>query len=150
MKLKAFKDLLRQDANASLGFVFSDGEPLPPEFHITEVGHVTKNFVDCGGTVRSIATCVLQAWVAANDSTHRLTAGKLAAILDLARAVVPTDDLDVEIEYEGCSLSQYPVVSGRVADGTLRFTLADKHTDCLAKEACGLESGAASGSGCCG
>ena len=57
------------------------------------------------------------------------------------------DDLDVEIEYEDCTLSQYPVVSSRAADGELVFTLTEKHTDCLAKEVCGVtEAGSQS---CC-
>jgi hypothetical protein len=150
MKLKTLKGLLRENADRPLLFVLPDGDPIPPDFHITEVGHVVKNFVDCGGSVRSTATCVLQAWNAANDPDHRLTAGKLASILELAGAVVPSEDLEVEIEYEGCRISQYPLVDGGMEDGTLKFTLAGKHTDCLAKEACGLESSASEGGSCCG
>src|SRR5476649_2901588 len=111
MYLRELKSLLREHSTKNLGFVLPDGDPIPPDFHITEIGHVTKNFVDCGGSVRSTAACVLQAWNAANDPDHRLTAGKLAAILDLAGAVVPSDDLEVEVEYEGCQISQYPVDS---------------------------------------
>jgi hypothetical protein len=148
MQLRELKSLLREHSAKNLGFVLPDGDPIPADFHITEIGYVTKKFVDCGGTVRSTAACVLQAWNAANDPDHRLTAGKLAAILDLAGAVVPSDDLEVEVEYEGCQISQYPVDSSLVEGQTLKFVLTCKHTDCLAKEACGLEP--SSGSGCCG
>ena len=150
MNLRELKNLLRENSGLPLAFVLPDGDPIPPEFHITEVGQVVKTFVDCGGSIHTTATCVLQAWTAENDSAHRLTAGKLATILELARAVVPSDDLDIEIEYEGCRISQYPVTGSLVENGTLKFTLAGKHTDCLAREACGLEASSRSGSGCCG
>jgi hypothetical protein len=145
MTLAEFRAALHRNSDHGLLFVFDDGDTIPPEFHITEVGHVVKNFVDCGGTRRKAESCMLQAWVAANDSDHRLTAAKLAHILDLAGSLLPSDALPVELEYEGCVISQYEVSGFESKDGTLRFTLADKHTDCLAKEACGLES---SGCGC--
>jgi hypothetical protein len=151
MKLHAFKDYLLRHSDQPVGFVFDDGESIPSHFHVTEVGHVTKAFIDCGGTVRHASTVQLQVWLG-HDAHHRLTAGKLAKIIDLAKPLLPSDDLEVEIEYEGCVISQYTVEGAALADGQLAFQLADKHTDCLAKEACGLEpAGTAAGSsGCCG
>jgi len=99
--------------------------------------------------MRSTSACVLQTWIAGNDKDHRLTAGKLAKILDLSLAVIPSDDLDVQIEYEGCNIVQYPVTQLDVFADEIRMTLGKKHTDCLAKEACGLESSCSPGSGCC-
>ena len=96
---------------------------------------VSKAFVDCGGKVHSDLKCVLQAWVG-DDLEHRLTAETLVKILELGRAVVATDALDVEVEYEDCAISQYPVVGWASRDGLLIFDLAAKHTDCLAKERC--------------
>lgn len=138
MKISAFKAALHAHPDHRLEFAFDDGDTIPAEFHITEVGHVVKRFIDCGGTVRTSEACMLQAWVAEDDQGHRLSPGKLASILDLAKKVLPGDDLDVELEYEGCVISQYKVGGFAVSDGALRFTLADKHTDCLAREACGL------------
>jgi hypothetical protein len=89
--------------------------------------------------VRSSVACVLQTWVAANDRSHRLMAGKLASILDLARKVVPSDDLEVEVEYEADAISQYPLAAAEARGGEVVLTLASKHTDCLARSACGLE-----------
>lgn len=151
MQLAQFKQLLSQHSDNSLGFIHPDGEPIPAEFHVTEVGHVAKKFIDCGGTVRSSEVVMLQTWVSENDKDHRLTAGKLAKIIDLARSLIPSDELEVEVEYEGCVMSQY-TVSGFQADGNeLKFQLARKHTDCLAKEACGIGSACAttSESKCC-
>jgi hypothetical protein len=90
----------------------------------------------------------LQVWLG-SDEEHRLTAGKLADILDLGDKVVPSGALNVEVEYEDCSISQYPVETISVIDGGVQVMLASKHTDCLAKEACGVESGDSSSS-CCG
>lgn len=139
MKLSDFTRALKANPDLSLQFVFDDGETIPAEFHITEVGHVVKKFIDCGGTVRTTEACLLQAWVADEDKDHRLSPGKLASIIGLAKKVLPAGDLDVEVEYEGCVLSQYTVERFEVKDGALRFFVVDKHTDCLAREACGLD-----------
>jgi Family of unknown function (DUF6428) len=153
MNLGSLKSALREHSDKALLFVLPDGDPIPAEFHVTEVGHVAKNFIDCGGTRRSAETAILQVWVSESDPGHRLAPGKLLSILELAGSVVPSDDLGVEVEYEGCSVSQYPVVGFSVGRGELRFALGEKHTDCLAREACGLGScdGAPSGSAgkCC-
>jgi hypothetical protein len=147
MNFGSLKANLLQHPAKSVRFVLPDGDPIPAEFHVTEVGHVVKNFVDCGGTVRRQETCLLQAWVAENDPDHRLLAGKLAGILELSARIVPSEDLEVEVEYEPCAVAQYKV-DGVEADGDeLRFQLAHKHTDCLAREACGLMP-AGSGCGC--
>ncbi len=151
MKLTAFKRHLLAQVDRPVGFVFDDGELIPGHFHVTEVGHVAKNFIDCGGTVRKVETAQLQVWLG-NDEQHRLTAGKLATIIDLAQPLLPSDELDVEVEYEGCVISQYTVEAALDTGGKLLFQLADKHTDCLAKEACGIEAAGtpdtSSGGGC--
>src|SRR5580658_8386837 len=99
MKLRDLTDKLRRHPAKNVCFVLPDGDPIPANFHVTEVGHVVKNFIDCGGTVRRQETCLLQTWIAGNDPDHLLSAGKLAKILELSAKVVPSDDLDVEVEY---------------------------------------------------
>jgi hypothetical protein len=148
MNMGSLKTNLRQHPQKNVRFILPDGDPIPAEFHVTEVGHVMKNFVDCGGTVRRLETCLIQAWVAGNDQDHRLTAAKLADILDLSAKVIPSEDLEVEVEYEPCAVAQYKVDGAEAAGDELRFQLVHKHTDCLAREACGLTP---TGSGCgCG
>lgn len=148
MNLESLKTNLRQHPARNVRFVLPDGDPIPADFHITEVGHVVKSFIDCGGTVRRLETCLLQAWVAGNDPDHRLSAEKFAKILELSTKVMPSDDLEVEVEYEPCAVAQYKVEGAEAVGDELRFQLAHKHTDCLAREACGL---APAGSGCeCG
>jgi hypothetical protein len=148
MNLDSLKTNLRRYPAKNVRLVLPDGDPIPADFHITEVGHVVKNFIDCGGTIRRQETCLLQAWVAGNDPDHRLSAEKLANILDLSTKVVPSEGLEVEVEYEPCAVAQYKIEGAEVAGNELRFNLAHKHTDCLAREACGLTP-TSSGS-CCG
>src|SRR4051812_37298300 len=121
MKLAEFKAALSAHSDSGILFVFDDGDTIPPNFHVTEVGHVLKRFVDCGGTKRTSEACVLQAWVAANDADHRLTAGKLAKIIELGCSLLPSDSLEVEIEYEQCVLSQYRISGFGHRDGQLHF-----------------------------
>jgi len=125
----------------TMRFVLPNGKSIPPSYHITEVGRVQKDFMDCGGTVRSSAACVLQAWVSAHDEDHRLEAGKLSIILEMADKLLPDPDLSVELEYEAPVISQFAISSSEVAADAIVFHLENKHTDCLAKESCGLEGG---------
>lgn len=150
MKLSEFKSHLLANPEQELRFTMPDGDVIPLHAHVTEIGRIDKNFIDCGGTVRSSSNCTLQVWVAANDEAHRFLPGKLAKVVDMAAPILRGDDLEVEVEYEDCGgISQYPVLEAQIDSGVLNFKLGSKHTDCLAKEACGLEA-AQSGTGCCG
>jgi hypothetical protein len=151
MNIAELKKTLEQHPNKKLRFILPNEGTIPSHFHITEVGHVRKEFVDCGGTSRSASACVLQAWVAANDEDHSLEAGKLAKILGLAGKILPSDELSVEVEFEAPYISQFPIESANPEDDAIVFRLTVKHTDCLAKEQCGLESSpcCSTEGGCC-
>ena len=134
-----------------LHLMLPSGEFVPAHFHVTEVGRVQRDFIDCGGTRRSAVTCLLQVWVA-EDTDHRLTAAKLAGVLKLAGPLLQSGDLPVEVEYEGEAVSQYPVAAAEVTPRGLLLHLGAKHTDCLAKELCGVPAAGASAcgtAGCC-
>jgi hypothetical protein len=146
MTITELKNVLNLAPKKSLKFVLPDQTSIPAHFHITEVGHIKKDFIDCGGTLRSSSSCLLQAWVAANDENHALSAGKLASILNLAGKILPSEELSVEVEFEAPYISQFPIESADTDDDAVVFRLTTKHTDCLAKEQCGLES---AGSSCC-
>ena len=144
MNLTEFTHLVSAHPEKLMRFVLPNGKSIPAHYHITEVGHVKKDFIDCGGTTRSVSACMLQAWIATNDEDHRLNAGKLATILGLAGKVLPDGQVPVELEYEAPIISQFTIESSEVAHGAIVFHLANKHTDCLAKESCGLEGGCCS------
>lgn len=135
MNVEQFLSLLEANPQQSLRIVLPNGEVIAAHFHITEVGHVSKNFMDCGGTRRKTESCLLQTWVFL-DLHHRLTTTKLANILRMAGDVLPALDLPVEIEHEAGVVSQYPVVSGSSDGQTLTLTTGLKHTACLAMDLC--------------
>lgn len=47
----------------------------PAHFHITEMGLVTKNFIDCGNTIREEKLITFQVWYA-GDLEHRLASNQ--------------------------------------------------------------------------
>lgn len=114
------------------------GDSIPEHFHITEVGHIAKRFIDCGGTLHEREdVCLLQTYVA-DDVVHRLNAGTFAKILQLGDQVLPHDGLQVKVEYDCCVVAQYPVTAAAFAGETIEIQLGEHHTDCLAKEKCGI------------
>ena len=136
MRLSAFKDLLQAYRDKPFRLILPNQNAVPVSFHITEVAHIQKRFIDCGGQLHTTHTCQLQAWLGPDDD-HRLMAGKMADVLTLAKDVLPEgQDLDIEIEYEDATITQYPIASYTVAEDAVIFSLAFKHTDCLAKDRC--------------
>ncbi|TLD69653.1 hypothetical protein FEM03_16995 [Phragmitibacter flavus] len=137
MKLIEFKALLRQHVGKNFQLQLPDGAPVPVSFHVTEVGRVQKTFIDCGGTLRDLVTCQLQVWVG-EDVDHRIEAGKAAAILDKAASFLKDESMPVEVEYEDRVISQYTIEGHEANEAAVVLKLAHKHTDCLAKELCGV------------
>lgn len=147
MRLQEFKTLLEANREKQFLLQLPNAKTVPQSFHITEVGLVSKTFIDCGGKVHTAQTCQLQAWIGP-DVDHRIEAGKMADILKISQSIVPSDTLDLEIEYEDDIISQYPVAEAVVTDDAVTLRLTTKHTDCLAKELCLVPS--ANGASCCG
>jgi hypothetical protein len=151
MNLDTFARVLAENPAAPLHLMLPDGDFVPAHFHVTEVGRVQKDFIDCGGTVRSSAACVLQVWVA-DDRDHRLDATKLASILRLAAPILKTTDLPVEVEYEDGRVSQFPVSAAEATPSGILLHLGTKHTACLAPDRCGVDGTGTRGyatPGCC-
>jgi len=146
MKTNQLIKLLSDNADATLHMILPSGEAVPYHFHVTEVGHVRKNFIDCGGTHRESTSCLLQIWTA-HDADHRLLAGKLSNILKQAGQMFGFDNLPVEVEYGIGVASQYVVDDVVVIPNCLLFVLSGKQTDCLAPDKCGVNQ--CSGGGCC-
>jgi len=143
MKVLDLRAVLAAHPEAKMHWMLPDKSFIPDHYHITEVGRLQKDFIDCGGTIRSLASCLLQIWVA-DDTDHRLLTTTLAKIMEVAGAVLQSDELPVEVEYEEGTISQYPVAGVEVTPAGLLFYLGTKHTACLAPEKCGVD-----GEGCC-
>jgi hypothetical protein len=135
MKLAELKEQLGLEPAAHIRFVLPDGSSVPAHAHVTEVARIDKRFVDCGGTLRNDSFCRLQTWFA-DDVQHRLTAGKLVAILDKAAALLILDDLEVDVEHEAGYISQFPLEAVAVAPDEIGFLLGIRHTACLAMDKC--------------
>jgi len=103
-------------------------------------GMSPRNFIDCGGTRRSSSACTLQTYVA-NDTDHRLPAKKLLRILEAAAVLTQADDIDVDFECQEATISIYSLDQASFDDANnhVVLSLAAKQTDCLAKDACGID-----------
>ena len=151
MNLGTLRATLRKTPDKALAIVLPDRVELPAHFHITEVGRVTKDFVDCGGTRRKTDSCVLQTLVA-NDTDHRIHAEKLAGILEKGAEIGLSDELEVEAEVQGTTIQIFSVAQIIEADDVLRLQLESKSTACLAPDKCGLDALPVLGNegACCG
>ena len=130
MKLSAIKTQL--EGLPQVNFVLPNGSQVPAHFHVTEVGQVSKKYIDCGGTLREESKVTFQLWED-GDVDHRLAASKLLNIIDLAERLLSIPDLEVEVEYQGDTIGRY----GLDFNGT-NFLLTATQTDCLAKDKCGI------------
>lgn len=130
MKLSEIKKLLSTADTVS--FELQDGTMVPENFHVTEVGVVTKHFIDCGGTVRNEKVANFQLWDA-NDFEHRLKPQKLLNIIGLSEKVLGMEDLEIEVEYQLKTIGKFDLdFNGKY------FVLVSKQTACLASDACGI------------
>ena len=130
MKLSEIKEIL--STAEAVNFELENGISVPEHFHVTEVGVVTKHFIDCGGTVRNEKVANFQLWDA-NDFEHRLKPQKLLNIIGLSEKVLGMEDLEIEVEYQAETIGKYDLdFNGR------NFVLASKQTACLASDACGI------------
>jgi hypothetical protein len=103
---------------------------VPSHFHVTEMGIVHKNYIDCGHTTRSERSATFQLWVA-NDTEHRLTPQKFLGIIALGEGMYGVHELDVVVEYQQETIGVFGL---ELHNGHFRLTA--KHTACLAEDAC--------------
>ena len=130
MKLSEIKSKLKE--LKTIAFKLPNGSLVPNHFHVTEVGKITKHFIDCGGKVRLEEVANFQLWEA-DDYDHRLHPEKLLNIIELSENILQIGDLDIEVEYQADTIGKY----GLGYDGQ-NFILTQKQTDCLAKDNCGI------------
>ena len=131
MKLSEIKKILKN--LDKIGFQLPNGTFVSSHFHVTEVGKVTKDFIDCGGKVRNETVINFQLWEQ-NDYDHRLHPEKLINIIALSEKMFMFEDLEIEVEYQGEeTIGKYNLDF----DG-VNFLLTSKVTACLAIDACGI------------
>lgn len=130
MKLSEIKSHL--ESLNQVVFKLPNGEQVPSHFHVTEVGTVSKHFIDCGGTIRKENVINFQLWTSV-DYDHRLAPAKLKSIIELSEKHLNLQDGEIEVEYQGESIMKFglELVNGE-------FLLTSKFTACLAEDKCGI------------
>jgi len=130
MKLSNIKEIL--PALDNVEFQLENGTFVPEHFHVTEIGVITKHFIDCGGTIRNEKVVNFQLWNA-NDFEHRLKPTKLLNIIKLSEEKLGIEDAEIEVEYQSETVGKYDLnFNGK------HFVLKNKQTACLASDACGI------------
>jgi hypothetical protein len=129
MKLSEFKKALN---NTPLQFTLEDGNIIPAHFHITEIGAISKKFIDCGGTLRNEEKISFQLWYS-EDVDHRLTTEKLLKIIEIGEKQIGLTDDDIEVEYQNSTIGKF-----NLEKSDFGFILTNKQTACLAMDQCGI------------
>ena len=130
MKLSEIKTILPTLDNVE--FQLENGTFVPKHFHVTEVGQIIKNFIDCGGTIRTEKVVNFQLWNA-DDFEHRLKPNKLLNIIQLSEEKLGMEDGEIEVEFQSETIGKYDLeFNGK------HFILKNKQTACLAQDACGI------------
>lgn len=130
MKLSNIKEIL--PALDNVEFQLENGIFVPEHFHVTEIGVITKHFIDCGGTIRNEKVVNFQLWNA-NDFEHRLKPTKLLNIIKLSEEKLGIEDAEIEVEYQSETIGKFDLdFNGN------QFILKNKQTACLAQDACGI------------
>jgi hypothetical protein len=117
-----------------LHFTLPDGTAVPPSVHLTELGIVSKHFIDCGGTSRKEEKASLQLWEG-SDSNHRLSPQKLLGIVEQVEQQLPITALEIEVTYQTDTIGVFGL---KFSAG--KFVLTSKQTACLAGSVCGTTS----------
>ena len=130
MKLSKIKEILPTLENVE--FQLENGTFVPEHFHVTEVGQINKNFIDCGGVIRNEKVVNFQLWNA-DDYEHRLKPTKLLNIIKLSEEKLGIEDAEIEVEYQSDTIGKYDLdFNGKTS------VLKNKTTACLAQDACGI------------
>ncbi len=157
MKLSKLQKILK--STSEIRFVLPDGTRVPSHFHVSEIGHISRNFIDCGGKLRSEDRINFQLWLA-EDYDHVLAPQKLYNIISMSQEKLQLPDAQVEIEYLspiGDPAADIQTIGkyGLDYDGE-SLLMTTTQTDCLALQTCIPLAPIAStisrcrpGSGCC-
>lgn len=130
MKLSEVKKAL--ESVSEIKFELPNGTLVPIHFHVTEVGAITRHFIDCGGTERIEKVVNFQLWEA-GDFDHRLAPEKLKNIISLSEEKLGLGNMKVEVEYQMDTIGKF-----NLDFNGSHFVLVPQQTACLAQDKCGI------------
>ena len=128
MNLSTFKAVLASQKD--LTFTLPNGNIVPPHFHVSEIGQITRKYIDCGGSIRVDHKINFQLWLA-SDIDHRLSPQKLIKIIEQSENALQLKDVDIEVEYQGSTIEKFGL---SFQNNQLQLTSTE--TACLAPNAC--------------
>ena len=132
MTVEEIKKVLKKSSKIKIEL--PNGKLVPQHFHVTEVGLITKDFIDCGGKMRHEKKVNFQLW-SADDYNHRLHPEKLAHIIELSQTKLGFGDFETEVEYQSETIGKYGLDYDPINES---FLLTQQHTTCLALDQCGV------------
>lgn len=163
MKTNEFLSLLQEHPNKSLRFEYKNGHYVGANYHITEIKNITIDAVDCGAKTDFWKETIVQLWESPSEKDKReyMSASKALSILTRVDAIKPMEkEVEVKFEYSNPSFhtAQLFVHGYDLSADQITLKLGVEHTDCKAKDECGVpmevgvgqeNNSCAPGSGCC-
>ncbi len=155
MNLAEFTSALSEQTSA-ISILLPTGAEVPAHFHITDVGVITHDMIDCGGQHSTTQHVQAQLWLG-EDTEHRMSAKTLSGILGASQSIFDKfagiESAPVHIEYQlNSTISKYMVESVESGCCGVTIHLSNVHAVCLELERnpestmCGND---ANSSGCC-
>jgi len=143
MNTKQFLALLYEHQDKALLFEYAPNKRVGPNYHITEVKHITVDSVDCGAQTDAWKETVIQLWESPLDilNTKYMSAYKALAILNKVGTLKPYQlEAEVKFEYSNATFNtaQLFVNDFIIQDQNLVFRLGVKKTACKASDVCGI------------
>lgn len=137
-------DLLKQNADKSLVFEYAPNQWIQPNYHITEVKHISVDSVDCGSQLDQWNETIVQLYESPNEpkTEDYMSVYKALGILTKV-GKMKAYDLSSEIKFEYSNpnfhTAQLFVDDFDITSNNLVLKLSINQTDCKAKDICGIE-----------
>jgi hypothetical protein len=150
MLFQEFKQITQNNPAKEIKIYLPNGEIIPEHFHLTDIGTIAHNFIDCGGVVGSNSWVQIQLWVA-DDKDHRITTTTISKIITASEKILQNSDSEeIVIEYQHSdSATKYNVVNINVGDNII-INLGVINTTCLEIERNPNTGKCGNNSSCCG
>lgn len=143
MKTQELFSILEQYKDKELVFEYLPNQFVAPNYHITEVKHISVDSVDCGAQTDSWKETVIQLWESPMeiDKTNHMSVLKALGILNkVGKMKSYISNAEIKFEYSNKTFhtAHLFVNDFIIKDKQLIFKLGVEQTDCKAKELCGV------------